>query len=73
MPELSQNGTVEFHDAGDHHHRHRRKRRSRKKLYRKIIIVLISLAVGGGALAAWHFLVQETPARSMALHFHSRG
>ncbi len=65
MPELSQNETPEAGGSSEaHRHRHKRKRRSRKKLYRKLIIVFVSLAVGAGALTAWHFLVQNPPPRT---------
>jgi len=53
-----------FEDS--HARRHKRKRKKRRKLIQKIIVISLFILVCAGALAAWHFLVQEPPPRTAA-------
>lgn len=49
-----------------HSRRHKRKRKKRKQLIQKIVVITLFVLVCAGALAAWHFLVQEPPPRTAA-------
>lgn len=53
------------HHGESHSRRHKRKRKSRRKqIWQRIIVIGLFILVCAGALAAWHFLVQEPAPRT---------